>query len=158
MEQDRVFEIAYLADYPAFAGNVSRWLYDEFVHPDNEELAYTEFHSIFTTNSKTGFPIRIVALCGGECVGTVTVIDNDFESRSYTPWLGGLYVEKAHRNRGIGRKLVEKAKQIAANSGYKEIYLNTETAGEYYKKLGWKYVESCPNESGRICGIYRFDL
>lgn len=153
-----MFNIEYLFDYPGYAGIVSRWLYDEFVHPDNEELEYDKFYPIFQNNSKTEFPIRLVALSDRKCVGTVTIIDNDFESRNYSPWLGGLYVDSAYRNCGIGRGLIEAIKQIAGNLGYTEIFLNTENAGKYYIKLGWKYVEACPNENGRICEIYKYDL
>lgn len=158
MERDISFKIAYLADYPGYAGNVSHWLYDEFVHPDNEELEYEEFHTIFRNNSKTEFPIRLVALSDEKCVGTVTFIDNDFESKSYTPWLGGLYVDSAYRCCGIGGNLIEAVKQIARDLGYTEIYLNTEKAGQYYCKLGWKYVETCPNDNGRACEIYKYNL
>lgn len=152
-----MINIEYLFDYPEYAGNVSRWLYDEFVHPDNEDLEYKEFYEIFQNNSKSVFPIRLIALSDGKCVGTVTIIDNDFESRDYTPWLGGLYVDSMYRNCGIGRNLIEVIKQIARDLGYREIYLNTEKAGKYYKNLGWKYVETCPNDNGRMCEIYKYD-
>ncbi len=153
-----MFEIKYLYDYPEYAGNVSRWLYDEFVHKDNEELEYETFHTYFIKNSKMKLPIRLVAVSDGKCVGTVTIIDNDFPGKSVMLWLGGLYVDASYRNKGIGQSLINAIKQIAKNLGYHEIYLNTETAGRYYKMLDWKYIETCPNEAGRICEIYRYDL
>lgn len=150
--------IEYLCDCPDYAGNVSRWLYDEFVHEEGDGLEYEVFHSYFLNNSKTRFPIRLVAVADGKCVGTVTFIDNDFPGKDYIPWLGGLYVDSPHRNNGIGRSLIEAVKKLAVDMGYSEIYLNTENAGKYYQKLGWRFVESCPNESGRNCEIYKCDL
>jgi len=30
-------KIAYLSDYPDYVGNVSRWLYDAFIHSDDDD-------------------------------------------------------------------------------------------------------------------------
>lgn len=150
--------IGYLCDYPEYRENVSRWLYDEFVHREDDDLKYETFHSNFLDNNKTKLPIRLVAIMDGKCVGTVTIIDNDFYGKSYSPWLGGLYVDTPYRNEGIGQRMIDFIKQIAKDLDYYEIYLNTENAGGYYKRLGWIYIETCLNEGSRICEIYKYEL
>ncbi len=40
------------------------------------------------------------------------------------------------RNRGIGKILIDEIIKIAKNRGYKQLYLKTEKAVDYYKKLG----------------------
>lgn len=108
-------------------------------------------------------PIRLVAVSDGKCVGTVTFIDNDFPGKTYTPWLGGLYVDVPYRNRGIGRSLIERVKQIAKDMGYNEVYLGTDNAGQYYKRLGWECVETglitpYGDSDNQMCEIYKYDL
>ena len=151
-------EIAYLCDHPEYAGAVSRWLYDAFVRRDDDDFAYETFHTYFQHNSKTEMPIRLIALADEKCVGTVTLIDNDFPGKTDTPWLGGLYVDTPYRNKGIGRNLINFVKRIAENFGYAELFLSTQNAGRYYQKLGWKRVETCVDASGRMAEIYRFEL
>jgi predicted N-acetyltransferase YhbS len=151
--------IQYLSDYPEYIKNVSRWLYDEFIHKDNKDLEYEKFNSFFQNNSKTEFPIRLIVISDENCVGTATITENDFPKRqNYTPWLGGLYVDIPYRNTGIGQKLIEFVKRAVKDLGYAELYLVTENAGQYYKKIGWLFVETCDNEFGRICEIYKYNL
>jgi len=153
--------IAYLYDYPNYVSNVSRWLYDlydELTHIDEEAPDYQALYSYFRNNSKTELPIRLVAISDGACVGTVTLIDNDFSGKAYTPWLGGLHVDIQHRGHGIGQRLIEFAQQLAKTLGYCELYLGTENAGHYYQNLGWTCVETCANDAGQASEIYRYNL
>ncbi|MDR0896363.1 MAG: GNAT family N-acetyltransferase [Oscillospiraceae bacterium] len=152
-----IISIAYLSDYPQYVSTVSRWLYDDLMNGNADESEYKQFHNNFVANSKSELPIRLVAIADNQCVGTVTFIGNDFPGKSYTPWLGGLYVEVSHRNRGIGQRLIEFVKRLAKKMGYDELYLSTHTAGEYYIRLGWEYVETCANEDGQLWEIYRYD-
>ena len=55
--------------------------------------------------------------------------------------LNDLYVSEAHRNKGIGKALMERAKQFAISEGAKGITLETEVnnpAQHLYERLGWK--------------------
>ncbi|HBR54070.1 MAG TPA: GNAT family N-acetyltransferase [Flavobacteriaceae bacterium] len=55
--------------------------------------------------------------------------------------LNDLYVSEAHRNKGIGEALMERAKQFAISEGAKGITLETEVdnpAQHLYERLGWK--------------------
>jgi len=156
-----MISIEYLSDYPDCVGNVAHWLYDLYDELDynfEDEADYKNLYAHFQNNSKTELPIRLIALSDGKCVGTVTFIDNDFPGKTYTPWLGGLYVDIPYRNCGIGQKLIAFVKRIAKDLGYAEIYLGAENAGKYYKNLGWKCVETCANESGRMCEIYKCEV
>jgi GNAT superfamily N-acetyltransferase len=63
--------------------------------------------------------------------------------REYTPWLAGLYVDESYRGEKIGVQLIERVKDIAKELGYDELYLRTEHASNYYRRLKWQFVESC---------------
>ena len=41
---------------------------------------------------------------------------------------------------------------------YSELYLKTENASEYYKKLGWKLVESVNNQDADTVDIFKYEL
>jgi N-acetylglutamate synthase-like GNAT family acetyltransferase len=91
-----------------------------------------------------------------KCVGTIAIVQNDLKCRDYTPWLASLYVDKPFRNNKIGEQLIDKIKNVAAEGlGYSELYLRTEHAGDYYRRLGWQFVESCVDEYGVNTDVFR---
>jgi len=156
-----VIRIAYLCDFPEYCGIVSRWLYynlinNDVIPPDYEnDPDYIRFHTGFTNNYKTKFPIRLVVISDKKCVGTVTLINNDFPGKSYGPWLGGLFVDTQYRSRGIGKLLLEEGIKIIKDLGYHELYLTTHTANRYYKRLRWQSYEFCKSDDGFDEEIFR---
>ena len=51
--------------------------------------------------------VALVAVVGGQAVGTVTLKSDDWRPREdLSPWLGGLFVLPEHRGRGIAGRLV----------------------------------------------------
>jgi len=136
-------KIEYLSDHMAFADQVTRWIYDEFFEDIRTDLTYDELLSSIKNCSKTELPIRLVAIVDQKCVGTVSIVQNDLGCREYAPWLAALYVDKAYRNHKIGEQLIDCVKDIVKDMDYPELYLRTEHASDYYRKLGWQFVESC---------------
>jgi len=153
-----MIEIDYLCDHSNFASVVTRWIYDVFIYENMPDLLYENFHSFFQNCGKVKFPIRLVAISEGLCTGTVSIVDNDLSTRNYTPWLGGFYVDAPYRNIGIGQNLINAVKRIVKDMGYKEIYLSTRTASQYYRKLGWQFVERCDDEFGNIVEVFRCEI
>jgi len=94
----------------------------------------------------------------GKCAGTVSLVSNDLKCRNYTPWLAGLYVDKAFRNQKIGRTMIDRIKIISAELGYKELFLRTEHAGNYYRKLGWEYIETCDDDYNLKPDVFKWKL
>ena len=79
----------------------------------------------------------------GQCVGTVSLVENDLKCRSITPWLAALIVRGDVRCCGIGQQLIGCVQELARQMGYSERYLRTEHASGYDRKRGWQYVETC---------------
>lgn len=129
--------------------------YDILYENDPE---YKGFHKCFINNYITKFPIRLVVITNEKCIGTVTLIDNDFPGKSYGPWLGGLFIDAQYRNCGIGQMLLEEGIKIIKDLGYHELYLTTHTASRYYKRFGWQSVEFCKSDDGFDEEIFKFTI
>ena len=138
--------IDYLCDHIDCAETVAKWVYDEFIDGIRDDMSYADVLSEIKNCHKSKLPIRLVALDGDKCAGTVSIVFNDLKCRDYTPWLAALYVAVEHRSHGIGRQLIDRVKKIVADLGYKELYLRTEHTGGYYRKLGWTFIEECDDD------------
>jgi len=153
-----IMDIEYLSDNIFYARKVAEWIYGEFIKDIRHGLSFDQILLSVKQCYKTELPVRLIAKVDGKCVGTVSVVHNDLVYRNYTPWLAALYVDKVYRNNKIGERLVERAKDVANDFGFDEIYLRTEHTGNYYKRLGWQYVESCVDEFKLETEIYRYPL
>ena len=148
-------EIQYLSDNMVFADNVAQWIYDEFIKDIRKGISYEQLSASINDCHKSTLPIRLIAIEEGKCVGTISIVHNDLAYREYTPWLAALYVDLPYRKNKIGIQLVEKVKDIVRSLNYKELYLRTEFASDYYRKRGWQFVESCEDEFGLQPDVFR---
>jgi amino-acid N-acetyltransferase len=64
-----------------------------------------------------------------------------FELYNHNALLRSVAVEKECRNAGYGRAVVEAVLGNARKKGVKVVYLFTETAQDYFKRLGFEVVE-----------------
>jgi amino-acid N-acetyltransferase len=55
--------------------------------------------------------------------------------------LRSVVVEDGRRGTGIGRKVVGAAEELARREGIRELYLLTETAADWFPRLGYDVVE-----------------
>ncbi|GEO87046.1 hypothetical protein GCM10007920_29560 [Ciceribacter naphthalenivorans] len=58
------------------------------------------------------------------------------------PWLAGLYVDPAHRDRGYGLCLISELEALAHNAGIERLSLYTAEAVGLYAKAGWTTIET----------------
>ena len=69
--------------------------------------------------------------------GFISVINNDF--------IGALFVEKNHQGQGLGKNLLDYAKNLYDNLSL-AVYKENENALEFYKKMGFKIISENINE------------
>ena len=69
--------------------------------------------------------------------GFISVINNDF--------IGALFVKKNHQGQGIGKNLIDYAKNLYDNLSL-AVYKENEKALEFYKKMGFKIISENINE------------
>ena len=151
-------KIEYLVDNMALADDVAKWIYNEFIKDVRTDLSYEQVLSSVKNCHKSQLPIGLVAIVDGKCVGTVSITQNDLTCRAYAPWLAALYVDESFRGNKVGEQLIDSVKNIVKDLGYSEVYLRTEHASNYYRKLGWQFIESCEDTFHRKPDVFKFAL
>ncbi|SFS77500.1 GNAT family N-acetyltransferase [Paenibacillus sp. BC26] len=88
-------------------------------------------------------PLALVAIEDSLPVGSVSLIENELYSHSHlSPWVATLFVSSHYRGKGIGLRLMQEIELVASKSlGFKRLFLYTDSAAEYYRKINWQVVE-----------------
>ena len=119
-------------------------LYRVFYKQESDVQAAKVFlNERFAKNESVVF----MAFDENEPVGFTQLYDT-FSSVSMQPVfvLNDLFVSKRHRKKGIGKALLNQAKQYCKELGYKGLALETATdnpAQDLYERLGWKKDVHC---------------
>ncbi len=71
----------------------------------------------------------------------VGLLDRVPRLRVHRHWLGMVYTVPEQRNKGYGAKLCRSLANAAKDLGMDELHLFTDTAANFYRKLGWTEVE-----------------
>ena len=151
-----MMEIEYICDAKEHIPTAVRWIYDEFIDGIRPGVTIDMISKLYQTSGKDKLPVTLVAIEDSFCAGVISLVANDLKIREYTPWLSSLYVHPAYRKKGIGEALVGAIKETARKLGYNELYLRTEHAQGYYKKLGWQEIETLTDEFGLITTVFKF--
>ena len=128
-------EIIKLRDMPERKEKMARWFHEKWGIPLE---AYQESMEE-CLEKKTGVPQWYVAMEGGAIVGGLGVIENDFHDRKdLTPNVCAVYVEEAHRCKGIAGKLLNFVCEDMREMGIQPLYLLTDHTG-FYERYGWEF-------------------
>lgn len=141
-------DIAYLADHPRHVGTLAAWFSTQWPNyyagrgPDEVARLFEE------RLQRDDVPLALVALDGGEPVGTVSLMTTSIPTHAHlSPWVGGLYVRDDRRGRGLGMALVRRATEEARRLGVTELFMALHAAAERYVADGW-----CVHEHAEIDG------
>jgi predicted N-acetyltransferase YhbS len=86
--------------------------------------------------------VALVAKLNGVLAGTCLLVRSELEPcHPVSPWLAGLYVTLEHRRQGVGSVLVKAIEDQARQRGNRRLYLYTDSAINYYARLGWSTVD-----------------
>jgi GNAT superfamily N-acetyltransferase len=150
--------IASIADHLHLVPTIAKWHWDEWGHhdPTGSLRAWTD--GLATRTNRDRIPTTYLALEGAEPIASTTLVEHDMSThRDLTPWLAGVYVKPEYRGRGIGDALVTHTMHKAAEMGVKRLYLYTNSARDFYLKLGWVDLATDLYE-GRTVTIMAADL
>jgi predicted N-acetyltransferase YhbS len=146
-----VVAIHFIEDRPDVTPVIADWVWAEWGFRSPEACA-----ADLRDSRRDGLPSRFVALRDGRPVGVVNLIECNLPPRcDLTPWLAGLFVHAEHRCSGIGSALVRFCESQAAKLGFPRLYLYTERAEAFYRRLGWSTIDSTVWESEPVAVMER---
>ena len=123
-----------LRDMPQIREKAASWFHQKWGVPED---AYLECMDAYLSGeNELGW---YLCLSDDQVVGGLGAIENDFHDRKdLTPNICAVYVEEAHRCRGIAGKLLNMAVEDLRLKGISPCYLLTDHTG-FYEKYGWEF-------------------
>lgn len=137
-------EIHFLDEHPDCIPQLAAWCHEEWKDFYGEQTV-ADVERYFTANMvRDRIPLSYVAVEEGRPCGTFTLDVEDVDLHRYkdlSPWLVCVYVDKKHRGRGLGRRLIHHALDEALRLKVISLYLWTENLESLYTRLGWRMLE-----------------
>ena len=128
-----------------------------FMAPFSLDDARAHFEGI-QGEIESGSRVLLAAFVDGVAVGTVQIAGAWAPNQPHRADVAKLLVDRAARNQGVGRLLMERAEVEARAEGWTLLVLDTVTgdpAERLYERLGWTKVGVIPNYAlypdGRPC-------
>lgn len=121
-----------------------------------KEQTIEKFKHLYTGDE---LPFGIAMFEDGNLVGFCTFkIKNLNKYPDIFPWLSDVMILPEYRGKGYGKKLIELGQTILKDKGYKKIYVWTDQAPDFYKKLGFKYKMQVEKNEGGFGELFEKDV
>lgn len=137
-----IYKILKISDYPDIKVRAAAWFSSKWHVPEEEYLESMEQCIKNSLHKKSLVPVPewYLVMCGNSIAAGAGIIENDFHDRKdLSPNLCALYVEEAHRCRGIAGELLEFICKDMHDKGIDILYLITDHTS-FYERYGWKYL------------------
>ena len=129
-------ELLKLRDGPQWLDRGAAWFHAKWGVPLD---AYRESMAACVKNLGA-VPQWYVAVDGGQILGGLGVIENDFHNRpDLAPNVCAVYVEESHRRRGVAGALLNCVCADMAALGVDTLYLLTDHTA-FYERYGWQFL------------------
>ena len=123
-----------LRQMPELRERAAAWFHEKWGVPAEAYLACMDGY--LSGGTEYGW---YLCLCGDSIVGGLGVIENDFHDRKdLYPNVCAVYVEEAHRKRGIAGALLRLVTEDQRAHGVSPLYLLTDHIG-FYERYGWRF-------------------
>ena len=134
--------ISYLADRPELAAQLIPGLLEHWSYVLPHQTAADRAAKFKAHLNREELPIAWVAYEGGTALGTAALRATDLKGREdLGPWLGGVFVSRPYRGRGIASALCAVVEGKAHDRGVTCLYLFTDGQESLYERLGWLSLE-----------------
>jgi GNAT superfamily N-acetyltransferase len=136
-------EFSLLADEPGAAITVAQWYFDEWCKDTGRYSFEFIQEKVSASTNRDQAPLIVLAKESDTLLGSAELKIREMDAYpQYEYWLGGVYVAKPARNKGIGSALVNEVVKRAEELGIKKLYLQTENlSGGLYTKHGFEPIE-----------------
>jgi len=149
--ENPLLSIGLLADHPQLIPAVGELRWREWGRPPEPESLDWWVDVTAREAGREALPVTWVAFeADGSVLGAVGLGEFDIEElRDRSPWVLGMVVDPAQRNRGTGGRLMRALEGWAAGQGYSRLWVATGgRAVDFYRKCGWEVTESFVRTSG----------
>ena len=124
-----------LRERPELKNDAARWFHQKWGVPVEAYLACMDAY----LSGKTEYGWYL-CLDGGNIVGGMGVIENDFHDRKdLAPNVCAVYTEKDYRRNGIAGHLLNMVVEDMRSKGISPLYLVTDHVG-FYERYGWEFL------------------
>ena len=124
-----------LRERPELKNDAARWFHQKWGVPVEAYLACMDAY----LSGKTEYGWYL-CLDGGNIVGGMGVIENDFHDRKdLAPNVCAVYAEKDYRRNGIAGHLLNMVVEDMRSKGISPLYLVTDHVG-FYERYGWEFL------------------
>ncbi|MBL8991725.1 MAG: GNAT family N-acetyltransferase [Spirochaetia bacterium] len=138
----RLYKIDYLAKHAKFIPALAQAVHHHWSPIIKDERIEDRVRKFEQHCNENTLPIAWVAHLNGRVLGTAALRAHDLDGYDHlTPWLGGVYVMPRHRGQGIGKTLCRVVEDKAFEMGFKEMFLMTLDAADFYRTWGWNVRE-----------------
>ena len=150
-----VASVELLADHPHLIRSVGQIRWKEWGHPPEPESLDWWVEVTAREAGRDALPVTWVAIAPpGQAVGAVGLGEFDIEERhDRSPWVLGMIVADQYRGLGIGSKLMATLEAWAHQHGYRQVWVATGQAVDFYRKCGWEVMEVINRHSGERASI-----
>ena len=136
-------KVELLANNQHHLPTIAQWYFDEWGYLNREKTLEKEIQNLQDYLNKDQIPMILIGIENDQLLGAVQL---KFREMTIYPekehWLGGVYVSKNHRGKGVAREIILHAIEMAKSLEVKTLYLQTENlSGGLYRELGWKPIE-----------------
>lgn len=129
------YTIIRISDAPQHKQQAAQWFHSKWGVPLGAYLESMEQ----SLTAAAAVPQWYVAMLGGQIIGGLGVIENDFHDRTdLTPNVCAVFVEPDWRNRGVAGALLRFVCEDMAAHGIDTLYLLTDHTG-FYERYGWAF-------------------
>jgi GNAT superfamily N-acetyltransferase len=149
--ENPLLSIGLLADHPQLIPAVGELRWREWGRPPEPESLDWWVDVTAREAGREALPVTWAAFeADGSVLGAVGLGEFDIEERrDRSPWVLGMVVDPAQRNRGTGGRLMRALEGWAAGQGYSRLWVATGgRAVDFYRKCGWEVTESFVRTSG----------
>ena len=112
-----------------------------------KENTIYKFTKLYTTDE---LPFGIALIDDTDAIVGYCVfkIENLKKYPEIYPWLSDVMIFEQYRGKGYGKVLLQYGEQILKDLGYSTIYVWTDQAPDFYKKLGFTYKQEVEKNEG----------
>ena len=126
-----------LADFPQWLPTISAWFHDEWSAVYGQQTCSDIEQRMAGMMARDGLPTALVAVIGGDVVGTVVLKEQALDQRAPTPCVAALFVLPNFRRHGIGAQLLRAAENRVRDIGHSKLYLFAQDPQPFYNVYGW---------------------